>query len=45
VTLADRIGVLFRGSLVDTRQPEETNLEELNDLMTTGAASVESLDD
>jgi len=41
---ADRIGVLFRGSLVDIRQPEETDLEELNELMTTGTLSSGRLD-
>ena len=34
--LADRIGVLYQGSLIDTKPPEATGLEELNDLMTTG---------
>lgn len=42
---ADRIGVLFRGSLVDIKQPEETDLEELNELMTTGTLSSGRLDD
>ncbi|MFC7078366.1 ATP-binding cassette domain-containing protein [Haloarcula halophila] len=42
---ADRIGVLFRGSLVDIKQPDETNLEELNELMTTGTLSSGRLDD
>lgn len=36
LSLADRIGVLYQGSLVDVRQPGETDLEELNRLMTTG---------
>jgi ABC-type sugar transport system ATPase subunit len=43
--LADRIGVLFQGELVDVLDPETTGLEPLNDLMTTGgsrAASEES---
>ncbi|MFA9518373.1 ATP-binding cassette domain-containing protein [Halopenitus sp. H-Gu1] len=34
--LADRIGVLYQGQLVDILDPEETSLEPLNDLMTTG---------
>ena len=42
---ADRIGVLFRGSIVDIKQPEETDLEELNELMTTGTVSNGRLDD
>ncbi|WP_324760738.1 ATP-binding cassette domain-containing protein [Haloarcula sp. GH36] len=42
---ADRIGILFRGSLVDIKQPDETNLEELNELMTTGTLSSGRLDD
>jgi ABC-type sugar transport system ATPase subunit len=42
---ADRIGVLFRGSLVDIKQPEGTDLEELNELMTTGTLSSGRLDD
>ena len=33
---ADRIGVLYQGTLVDILKPEETGLEPLNDLMTTG---------
>jgi ABC-type sugar transport system ATPase subunit len=33
---ADRIGVLYQGSLVGILEPEETGLEELNELMTTG---------
>ncbi|PNW63884.1 UNVERIFIED_CONTAM: ABC transporter [Euhalothece sp. KZN 001] len=36
--LADRIGVLFQGTLVDILEPEETGLEPLNDLMTTGTS-------
>jgi len=42
---ADRIGVLFQGQLVDIKQPEETDIEELNDLMTTGTLSSGRLDD
>lgn len=42
---ADRIGVLYQGSLVDIKQPEETDLEELNELMTTGTLSGGRLDD
>ena len=42
---ADRIGVLYRGSLVDIKRPEETDLEELNELMTTGTLSSGRLDD
>ena len=42
---ADRIGILFRGSLVDIKQPEETDLEELNELMTTGTLASGRLDD
>lgn len=42
---ADRIGVLFRGSLVDIKQPKQTDLEELNELMTTGTLSSGRLDD
>ncbi|MFC6862845.1 ATP-binding cassette domain-containing protein [Halomicroarcula sp. GCM10025817] len=34
--LADRIGVLYQGQLVDILDPSETGLEPLNDLMTTG---------
>lgn len=34
--LADRIGVLYRGALVDVLEPHETELEQLNELMTTG---------
>lgn len=33
---ADRIGVLYQGTLVDILKPEDTGLEPLNDLMTTG---------
>jgi ABC-type sugar transport system ATPase subunit len=36
LTHADRIGVLFQGSLVEIKRPNETNLEALNELMTTG---------
>jgi len=43
--LADRIGVLYQGSLVDVLLPEETNIEALNDLMTTGQTGNELLDD
>ncbi|MUW14091.1 ATP-binding cassette domain-containing protein [Halorubrum sp. CBA1125] len=43
--LADRIGVLFRGSLVNIKQPEETDLEELNELMTTGTLESKSMDE
>jgi ABC-type sugar transport system ATPase subunit len=39
LTHADRIGVLFQGSLVDTYIPSETGLEELNEVMTTGFSS------
>ncbi|WP_135304976.1 ATP-binding cassette domain-containing protein [Haloarcula amylovorans] len=42
---ADRIGVLFRGSLVGTLEPSETDLEELNELMTTGTLNDGRLDD
>ncbi|WP_276274085.1 ATP-binding cassette domain-containing protein [Haloarcula litorea] len=42
---ADRIGVLFQGSLVDIKQPSETDLEELNELMTTGTLATGRLDD
>ncbi|MBX0297284.1 ATP-binding cassette domain-containing protein [Haloarcula nitratireducens] len=42
---ADRIGVLFRGSLVGTLEPSETDLEELNELMTTGTLDAGLLDD
>jgi len=42
---ADRIGVLFQGRLVDIKQPEETDIEELNELMTTGTLSSGRLDD
>ncbi|MBV0926116.1 ATP-binding cassette domain-containing protein [Halomicroarcula limicola] len=42
---ADRIGVLFRGSLVGTLEPSETDLEELNELMTTGTLESGLLDD
>lgn len=45
LTLADRIGVLFRGSLVGIKQPEKTDLEELNELMTTGTLSAGRLRD
>jgi ABC-type sugar transport system ATPase subunit len=34
--LADRIGVLYQGTLVDILEPGSTGLEPLNDLMTTG---------
>ncbi|MFC7028254.1 ATP-binding cassette domain-containing protein [Halomicroarcula sp. GCM10025324] len=34
--LADRIGVLYQGQLVDILDPADTGLEPLNDLMTTG---------
>lgn len=34
--IADRIGVLYHGRLVDVLTPEETDLEMLTDLMTTG---------
>lgn len=40
---ADRIGVLYRGQLIDILEPHETGLEELNDLMTKGG--VESVED
>lgn len=40
--LADRIGVLFRGRLVDVLEPEKTNLEMLTELMTTGRTSENS---
>ena len=43
--LADRIGVLYQGSLVDVLSPEETGLEALNDLMTTGQTGDGLLDD
>ncbi|GGN88592.1 ATP-binding cassette domain-containing protein [Haloarcula pellucida] len=42
---ADRIGVLYQGRLVDIKQPEETDLEELNELMTTGTLDAGLLDD
>lgn len=42
---ADRIGVLYRGKLVDILEPSETGLEELNDLMTTGTLDAGLLDD
>ncbi|MEF8827748.1 MAG: ATP-binding cassette domain-containing protein [Haloarcula sp.] len=42
---ADRIGVLFQGRLVDLKQPDETDIEELNELMTTGTLSSGRLDD
>ncbi|MBX0323210.1 ATP-binding cassette domain-containing protein [Halomicroarcula sp. F13] len=42
---ADRIGVLYQGSLVDIKQPGETDLEELNELMTTGTLDAGLLDD
>jgi len=42
---ADRIGVLFQGRLVDMKQPGETDIEELNELMTTGTLSSGRLDD
>jgi hypothetical protein len=42
---ADRIGVLFQGKFVDIKQPEETDLEELNELMTTGTVSSGRLDE
>jgi ABC-type sugar transport system ATPase subunit len=42
---ADRIGILFQGQLVDIRHPAETNLEELNELMTTGTLESGRLDD
>jgi len=42
---ADRIGVLFQGALVDIKQPAETDIEELNELMTTGTLSSGRLDD
>ncbi|MFC6976634.1 ATP-binding cassette domain-containing protein [Halomicroarcula sp. GCM10025709] len=42
---ADRIGVLFQGQLVDIKQPAETDLEELNELMTTGTLASGRLDD
>ncbi|WP_254271325.1 ATP-binding cassette domain-containing protein [Haloarcula marina] len=42
---ADRIGVLYQGNLVDIKQPEETDLEELNELMTTGTLNAGLLDD
>ena len=34
--IADRIGVLYQGALVDVTVPEEATLESLTDLMTTG---------
>jgi ABC-type sugar transport system ATPase subunit len=34
--MADRVGVLYRGSIVDVLRPEEAELEHLNTLMTTG---------
>ncbi|PSQ11110.1 sugar ABC transporter ATP-binding protein, partial [Halobacteriales archaeon QS_7_68_65] len=34
--LADRIGILYQGALVDILEPHETELEQLNELMTTG---------
>jgi len=34
--IADRIGVLYQGALVDVTVPEEASLESLTDLMTTG---------
>ena len=43
--LADRIGVLYQGSLVDVLAPRETNLEALNDLMTTGRSGDGLLED
>ena len=42
---ADRIGILFQGQLVDIKHPAETNLEELNELMTTGTLESGRLDD
>ncbi len=45
LTHADRIGVLFQGSLVGIEQPAETDLESLNDLMTTGAPQGGRIDD
>jgi len=42
---ADRIGVLFQGQIVDIKRPAETDLEELNELMTTGTLSSGRLDD
>jgi ABC-type sugar transport system ATPase subunit len=37
--LADRIGVLYQGEVVATLEPHETDLERLNELMTTGQLS------
>lgn len=37
--LADRIGVLYQGKLVAMLDPHETDLERLNELMTTGQLS------
>jgi ABC-type sugar transport system ATPase subunit len=34
--LADRIGVLYQGQIVAMLEPHETDLEQLNELMTTG---------
>ncbi|WP_265110734.1 ATP-binding cassette domain-containing protein [Halosolutus halophilus] len=34
--IADRIGVLYQGNLIDVRTPEESSLEQLTQLMTTG---------
>jgi ABC-type sugar transport system ATPase subunit len=42
---ADRIGVLFQGQLVAIKRPAETDLEELNELMTTGTLETGRLDD
>ena len=37
--LADRIGVLYQGQIVAMLEPHETDLERLNELMTTGQLS------
>jgi len=43
--LADRIGVLYQGTLVEIVEPEETGLEPLNDLMTRGSSGEGIRDD
>lgn len=39
--LADRIGVLYQGNLIDVRTPAESSLESLTQLMTTGTTNTE----
>ncbi|WP_436924353.1 ATP-binding cassette domain-containing protein [Halosimplex amylolyticum] len=43
--LADRIGVLYQGRLVATLDPEETDIVEITELMTTGTREGAELDD